>query len=207
MPFVVFEGLDGCGKTTLMTQLQSFLQDLEHEVVVTREPGGTELGRSLRQLLLSPLSQPPVPRTEVLLYVADRAQHVETLIRPALDEGRWVLSDRFKASTVAFQEGGRSLSPQQIRQLNDFAVGDCHPDLTVLLDLSVEESQKRIAQRGDGQDRLESENFDFHKRVRQSFLQQSREEENWLVLDAKKTPEELFEDLKSELRRRGWGES
>ncbi len=206
MPFVVFEGLDGCGKSTLLKKLQVFLESNSQKVTVSREPGGTELGRTIRQLLLSHSLDPPVAKAEVLLYLADRAQHVETLIRPSLTQGHWVLSDRFKGSTVAFQEGGRSLQSEQIRQLNDFAVSGCDADLTVLLDLSVEESQSRINQRGGEQDRLESESLEFHQRVRQSFLRQAKEEKNWLVLDAVCTPDELFTNLKSEFKRRGWDE-
>ena len=208
MPFIVFEGLDGCGKTTLIKKLENALKNSTQkgtdQIVTTREPGGTSLGVAMRQFLLTPSEQPPVAKCEALLYLADRAQHVELVIKPSLNQGAWVLSDRFKASTVAFQQSGRKIPLEQIHWLNNFATSALEPDLTVLLDLSVEESQQRSKKRKLAQDRMESEDYSFHERVRQSFLDQSKQEKNWLVLDAAHSPEELLSQLLAEIRRRKW---
>lgn len=213
MFFMVFEGLDGSGKSSLMRMLDQHLAGLSFSTVVTREPGGTEVGDQLRDLILQKRENAPTPRTELLMYQASRAQHVDLVIRPALAEKKWVLCDRFSASSVAFQGGGRGISKQQVEWLNHFSTNDLVPDLTVLLDLSVEESKKRRSRRSDQtgseDDRIESEKDDFHERVRNAFLVQANESKaagknNWLVLNAALTPDELFKILIADLRTRGW---
>jgi len=209
MPFLAFEGLDGSGKSTLMNQLEAQLKQNHILVMRTREPGGTELGEEIRQLILRTSGEAPVPRTELLLYQAIRAQHVEQKIKPALARQEWVLSDRFAASSIAFQAGGRSISQEDVVWLNQFSTKGLQPDLTVLLDLPVEDSLARREQRqqktGIQADRIEKEKNDFHQRVRDSFLQQAQQnKENWLVLDAEKPTEELMKILWSDLRRRNW---
>lgn len=208
MKFLVFEGLDGAGKSTLMRGLQAELQTRGISFCQTREPGGTPLAEDIRQCLLRTDGEAPIDRCEVLLYEASRAQHVEKVIRPALLRGDWVLCDRFYASTVAFQAGGRRISRAEINWLNAFAIAGCEPDLTVLLDISIEESEKRLVARaaqGDEKDRLEREQRDFHERVRQSFLQQAEEQhEKWLVLDATKPSQILLSQLIQRLEENHW---
>ena len=189
-----------------MSALEQELQGRGLSYIQTREPGGTPLGDEIRQMILRKEGPAPVPRTELLLYEASRAQHVEQVIRPALQQNKWVLCDRFTASSVAFQGGGREISEADVVMLNHFATGNLQADLTILLDLSVEESRGRRSQRnshtGDGEDRIESEADTFHEKVRQSFLAQARSQKNWLVLDARLTKAELFTQLLKELQER-----
>lgn len=200
MKFLVFEGLDGSGKSSLMAALERELERRGMSFQRTREPGGTPLGDEVRHMILRKEGPTPVPRAELLMYEVSRAQLVEQVIRPTLAKGVWVLCDRFTASSVAFQGGGRNISENEVEMLNDFATGGLKPDLTVLLDLSVEESRRRRqgrgAQNGEGEDRIESEADSFHEKVRQSFLKQARSAgDSWLVLNAQETPEVLFQQL------------
>jgi len=172
--FITFEGPECAGKTTQITLLKEYLSASGREVVVTREPGGTEIGEALRGIVKHHRGSVPVSdETEVLLFAASRAQHVAELISPALERGCAVICDRFIDSTTAYQGYARGLDMDFIRQLNDFAVGDCLPDLTVLLDISADESLARGRKREDTLfvfDRIESEEIDFHRRVREGFL-------------------------------------
>lgn len=209
MFFLAFEGLDGSGKSSLMNQLQQHLNESRISFIQTREPGGTVIGDQLREIILAKSAEVPGPRTELLLYEASRAQHVDLVIRPALEQKKWVLCDRFSASSVAFQGGGRSILEDQVHWLNDFATDSLKPDLNILLDLTVEQSQKRREERsrrtGGTPDRMESEQVDFHERVRAGFLRQAvKEPAEWLVLDAAQPPAELFRLLLQELRGRKW---
>lgn len=209
MFFLAFEGLDGSGKSSLMRQLQAYLTDQNFTYIQTREPGGTELGDKLRELILTKAGQAPTPRTELLMYEASRSQHVDLVIKPALEKKQWVLCDRFSASSVAFQAGGRQISEDQVHWLNNFATDSLKPHLNILLDLTVDESQKRRQKRtaevGEAEDRIESEAAAFHERVRQGFLKQAvAHPSEWLVLDASKKPEELFHILMGELKSRKW---
>lgn len=211
MPFLVFEGLDGSGKSSLMNRLDQELSGKGLAVLRTREPGGTPLGDEIRELLLRSTGPAPVPRTELLLYEASRAQHVEEVIKPALQKQMWVLCDRFTASSIAFQAGGREISEEWVQQLNEFATDSLRIDLTILLDLSVDESRRRRNNRssasGVAEDRMESEADTFHERVRHSFLQQAKESpERWLVLDAALSPDQLIARLMNHLRSQTWGE-
>lgn len=147
MAFLVFEGLDGAGKSTLISGVENHLKALGQKVHLTREPGGTPLGEEIRQQLLRVEGDTPVPRAEMLLYEAARAQHVDRVIRPGLAEGKWILCDRFAPSTVAFQVGGRGLDRTAIDYLNSYATDGLLPDLVVLVDLPVEESLARMAKR------------------------------------------------------------
>ncbi|MBC7467389.1 MAG: dTMP kinase, partial [Bdellovibrio sp.] len=160
-------------------------------------------------LILEKSKVPPSPRTELLMYEASRSQHVDQVIRPALQSKKWVLCDRFTASSVAFQSGGRNISRDQVDWLNTFATDSLKPHLQILLDLSVGESksrrQTRVGEIGGAEDRIESEADDFHQRVRSGFLKQAEESpKDWLVLNAAKTPSELFQDLLVELKARQW---
>jgi len=176
---VVFEGLDGAGKSTLIKLFKEELLQRHQNVTVTREPGGTELGEELRQIILRRDKEAPSPRTELLLYEAIRAQHVEKLIRPKLNQGEWVLCDRFSASSIAFQAGGRKIAEEDVKWLNSFATDNLTAGVTILLDLTYDEAKQRQAHRfeskGEMADRMEAEARDFHERVRDSFLKQAQE--------------------------------
>jgi dTMP kinase len=210
MAFIVFEGLDGSGKSTLIHRLNQFLMQHQIQVVLTREPGGTPLAEEIRKLVLARADgEVPCPRTEVLLYQASRAQHVEQVIRPALARCDWVLCDRFYASTISFQSYGRSLDRKDIDLLNNYAVSGTHPDLTVLIDLTVAASRQRLESRlqknQSSIDRIEAEALSFHEKVRLGYLAQARElPDSWLVLDGLQSPEELFQSVCHELKKRGW---
>lgn len=205
MHFLAFEGLDGAGKSTLMEGLRTQLKARGIPFVFTREPGGTPLGEEIRTLLLKVEGEAPCARAEALLYQAGRAQHVDTLIRPALAAKKWVISDRFAASSVAFQAGGREIGIDSIRWLNTFSTAALEPDLYVLLDLTVEESLRRLQGRDRESDRFERENREFHERVRQSYLKMALEKrDRWLVLSAAETPERLLQQLIQSLQERQW---
>ncbi|MEB3200897.1 MAG: dTMP kinase [Synechococcaceae cyanobacterium] len=177
--FVVLEGIDGSGKTTQLERLRQWLpgsglMPASAALVVTREPGGTALGRALRQLLLHPPEQAsPCSTSELLLYAADRAQHVQTLIRPALERGDWVLSDRFSGSTLAYQGDGRGLSRELIGQLELWATAGLTPDLTLWLDLPVAAAGQRRSDRGP--DRIEAAGEAFQERVAAGFARLAAE--------------------------------
>jgi len=183
--FITLEGGDGVGKTTNADLLEEWLTVEQHQTVLrTREPGGTALGRQIRELLLHTPGHVN-PKAEALLYAADRAQHAATVIKPALERGEVVLQDRYIDSSIAYQGAGRVLGADEIRQLSSWATGELWPDLTILLDLDpVEGERRRLAVR-TGYDRLEAEAADFHRRVRDGFLTIAEAEpERFLVIDA-----------------------
>lgn len=206
--FIVFEGLDGSGKSTLIKFLDCELKNRGIPVVLTREPGGTVLAEKIRDLLLTTEGEVPLAKTELLLYQAGRCQHVEKVIRPALKKGHWVICDRYKASSLAFQVGGRGLDPKDVHWLNNFATQSLDADLTVLLDVSVEESKSRRTQRESdlqtSADRFEREKDEFHERVRKFYLNLAKTEGSWMVLDAQSSAEAMQSVLIDDLRRRGW---
>jgi dTMP kinase len=183
--FITLEGGDGAGKTTQAERLEQWLGEHGRHVVRTREPGGTDLGQRIREIVLHERGH-IAPRAEALLYAADRAHHVETVVRPALARGSVVLQDRYIDSSVAYQGVARGLGAEQIRSVSDWAADGATPDLTVLLDLDVTVGRARVAAaRGDVFDRLESEAETFHETVRQAFLAMARAEpERFLVVDA-----------------------
>ena len=196
--FIVLEGIDGCGKTTQLAHLSRWLSSSGllpggASVVCTREPGGTPLGQSVRNLLLHSSSEAaPAPTAELLLYAADRAQHVETLIRPALERGDWVLSDRFTGSTLAYQGYGRGLDVALIDQLERIATAGLTPDLTLWFELSLEDSLRR--RRGDVADRIEAEGRVFLDRVGMGFAALARER-GWSRVEASRSVAEVSEGL------------
>lgn len=171
--FIALEGIDGCGKTTQLTALAEWLpmsgmMPNGAQLIVTREPGGTAFGVSLRNSLLAPeKGKEPCRTAELLLYMADRAQHVETVIKPALEAGNWVLCDRFSASTVAYQGYGRGFSLTDIQMLQEFVSQQIKPDLQLLLDISVDEALKRT--RDKQPDRIEAEGKEFLEKVHYGF--------------------------------------
>lgn len=205
MPFVVFEGLDGSGKSTLIKGLADELTLRHKNVVLTREPGGTALGDEIRKLLLESGPCAPVPRAELLLYQAGRAQHVEQVIQPALKRGDWVICDRFTASSLAFQCGGRGIDEAEVEKLNHYATGGLKPDLSVLLQVSVATSEKRRSTRTNI-DRFELEKSEFHQRVFEHYLKQVKASpSDWMVIDGEgRSPKVLLEELLKQLEQRRW---
>jgi len=180
--FITFEGGDGSGKSTQVGLLTAWLESESHEVVHSREPGGTELGVELRNIVLHRRGH-IAPRAEALLYAADRAHNVATKVRPALERGAVVIQDRYLDSSVAYQGAGRVLGADEVRELSLWATEGLLPDLTVLLDLDPTIGRARIA--GGVYDRLEEEKNDFHERVRASYLSLAEAEpERFLLLDA-----------------------
>ncbi len=178
--FVAFEGGDGAGKSTQVAFLRDWLTDQGYAVLVTRQPGGTELGRQIRELVLH--GDHVSPRAEALLFAADKAHHVDTLVRPALERGEVVVTDRYADSSIAYQGAGRDLGVAEITSLQHWAVGGLLPDLTVVLDVTPQLGRDR---RGLVHDRLESEQDAFHARVRQHFLDiAAADPQRYLVLDA-----------------------
>jgi dTMP kinase len=170
--FITFEGIDGCGKTTQLRLLASELRARTLDVVNTREPGGTTLGQKLRAALLDVKEQVD-PLAELLVFAADRAHHVRTLLVPALAQDKIVISDRYADATVAYQGSGRGFKPELIRQIVELATNGLTPDLTLLFDLSVADSAVRTRRRvaAKRSDRLDSEKVEFHERVRQAYLE------------------------------------
>ena len=201
--FLVLEGIDSCGKTTQLRHLANWLprSGLMPEgarLHLTREPGGTALGMALRKLVLHPPGDAsPEPLAELLLYAADRAQHVAQLIRPALEQGHWVLSDRFSGSTLAYQGYGRELDLDLIQQLEQIATAGLVPDLTFWLELSVEESLVRRDARSN--DRIEAEGVEFLTRVATGFAVLARER-SWVPLQADQQVESVSSALESQLK-------
>ena len=171
--FISFEGIEGSGKSTQVALLAQALRSQGHEVVVTREPGGTAVGQVLRRLLLESTSAPLAPGAELYLMLADRAQHVQEIIAPALRADKIVISDRFVDSTTAYQGYGRGVELALLTQFNAFACDGCMPALTLILDLPVSEGLRRVRQRQsgtEGTDRFEAESVAFHERVRAGYL-------------------------------------
>ena len=177
--FIAFEGPEGCGKSTHLPLLAAFLRERGIEVVTTREPGGTALAEQIRTMLQSIRDEAPVPSAEVLLFLASRAQHVAKVIRPALERGAWVLTDRFEDSTFAYQGAGRGFDDRTLRELNRFATGGCSPDLVLLLDIPRTTGRQRLSARQAATvteaDRFEREAELFHERLREGFLALARE--------------------------------
>lgn len=186
--FITFEGADGCGKSTQLNMLADYLTKKGFEVIVTREPGAKGLGEKIREILLN-YDGPVSDRCESFLFLADRAQHIDMIVNPAVEAGKIVLCDRHTDSTVAYQGYGRQLPLDRIIMLNEMAVNGRHPDLTFVFDIDVETSMKRV---GDDKDRMESAGKEFHNRVRYGYLEIAKQEPKRVkVLDATKTIDEI----------------
>lgn len=205
---ITFEGIDGCGKSTQMRLLEQYLTERGVAVVSTREPGGTELGRKIRSALLDGDKGSVEPLAELLLYAADRAQHVRQVIMPALAEGKVVLSDRFYDATTVYQGYARGFDLKLVNQLNELATGGLKPDLTLLFDVDVETGLGRTRRRADetgvaapGPDRLDQEPVEFHERVRKAYLEiAAREPERFRIIPSAGPVEETFELMVQEVQ-------
>lgn len=198
--FITFEGGEGAGKSTQIKLLEAELKKRGVEVVLTREPGGTRLSEKVRSLLKDELEDPPCDRSELLLFLAARAQLVKNVIKPALERGAWVLSDRFSDSTFAYQGYGRGLDLKILRLANDFACDGLKSDLTLLMEISSEESLKRMRSResatGTVADRIENAGDDFHSRLRFGFKDLAAQEPGRIkTIDASGTIEEVQEKI------------
>ena len=190
--FITFEGTDGCGKTTQIERLKDYFESQGRKVIMTREPGAKGLGTKLREILLN-YDGEVSSNCESFLFLADRAQHIDTLIKPAIERGEIVLCDRHIDSTVAYQGYGRGLDLDRIHMLNDIATSGMKPDITFVFDIDVETAQERV---GKTKDRMESAGLEFFKRVRQGFLEIAKSEPNRVkVLDATQTRDEISEQV------------
>lgn len=186
--FITIEGTEGAGKSTALAHIQHFLADAARPVISTREPGGTELGEEIRQVLLHPKSPDTMaPLAELLLMFASRAQLIEQFIKPALSAGTWVVSDRYVDASFAYQGGGRQMDKDAIATLDRLVVNDLYPDLTLLMDVPAELGQARAFSRGQEKDRIEQEKMDFFTRVRQAYLARAEQDPDRIkVIDASK---------------------
>lgn len=190
--FITLEGADGCGKTTQLNLLKEYLTSRGYEIVVTREPGGKGLGEKLREILLN-YDGEVSDRCEAFLYLADRAQNIDTIIKPAINSGKIVLCDRHTDSSVAYQGYGREQNIENINMLNELAVNGVHPDLTIVFDIDTETSMARV---GAEKDRLESAGIEFHKRVRNGYLEIAKKNPQRIkVVDASQTIEDVQRDV------------
>jgi dTMP kinase len=195
--FVAFEGGEGAGKSTQSERLRTWLEADGYDVVLTREPGDTEVGAKLRKIVLDPSTGDISPRTEALLYAADKAEHVERVVAPALARGAVVVTDRYVDSTLAYQGAGRALADREVERIARWATDDLRPNLTVLLDLPPQQGLTRFEER----DRIEAESVDFHERVRAGFVQLAgASPEHYLVVDARRPVDEIAEEIRHRLR-------
>lgn len=197
--FITIEGPDGAGKTTQLKKICEYLTSGGKKVLVTREPGGTSLGERLREVLLSPAGESPVPEAEALIYAASRAQLIKNVISPALSKGTYVLCDRFVDSSLAYQGWARGLGIREILEINRWFMGEVWPDITILLDIDPQISLKRLER---AKDRLERETYGFHKKVREGFLKvQEMFPERIRLIDASGSPEEVFDKIVECIRK------
>jgi dTMP kinase len=201
--FITFEGTEGSGKSTQIRLLGDLLKKHRVPHLLTREPGGSRLSTQLRHWILNKLEYNLVPKAELFLFLADRAQHVDEVVIPALRQGKVVLCDRYTDSTLAYQGGGRGFDLGLLDVLNRAATGGLKPDLTLLFDIPVEIGLKRAAGRGKGKDRMEKEKVRFHRKVRQVFLKIAKKEKRrFIVLDGRQGVQEVYRKVLYELNER-----
>jgi dTMP kinase len=201
--FITFEGPEGSGKTTQIRLLVEWLRQQGHDVVLTREPGGTDIGNQIRAVLHDPHNTAMDAGAEILLYSADRAQHVAQRIRPALAAGRVVVSDRYADSTLAYQGYGRGLDLETLRAITGFATGGLTPDLTLYLDIVPKEGLQRRQLGGDEWNRLDAEAPEFHQRVRAGYLELvTQQPERWAVIDGNRSVEEVQAEIRTLVQAR-----
>lgn len=202
--FITFEGPDGAGKTSVLQDLLPQLEQFGREIVTTREPGGVAIAESIREVILDPQNIAMDDKTELLLYIAARRQHLKERILPALEKGQLLLVDRFIDSSVAYQGFGRGLNVADIDWLNDFATDGLKPDLTLYFDINVEEGLARIARNKDREvDRLDMETVDMHERVRQGYLSiLEKEVQRMVKIDASQPLEAVVADVLAVIKKR-----
>jgi len=204
--FITFEGIEGCGKSTQTKALADYFSEKSLSFIVTREPGGTFISEKIREILLDNENHEMNAETELLLYMASRSQHTASKIIPALESGKHVICDRYYDSTLAYQGAARDLDTKFIDQLIDFATYSTSPDLTFLLDISVEESEERICHRG--KDRMEQESKEFHQKVRKEFLNLAKKYSNrYIVIDGRQSPEIITDKIKQAIKLKMDGEN
>lgn len=198
--FITIEGGEGVGKTTNIAFIQGLLAEKGIETVVTREPGGTPLAEEIREVLIKNREEAVVSETELLLMFAARAQHLHRLILPAIEAGKWVISDRFTDATYAYQSGGRGVPAEKVALLENFVQGEFRPDLTLLLDAPIEVGMQRARDRGK-LDRFEEEQQTFFEKVRANYLERSQQESGrFKIVDASKSLESVQESIQEQLR-------
>lgn len=192
--FITFEGVDGAGKSSLIIGLHAALIDRGLEVIQTRAPGGTEPGRIIRELLLHP-HDPMVNKAELFLFLADRSQHVEKVIVPALEQGKVVLCDRYNDSTVAYQGRARGFGEKRVRELCDFATDNLTPNLTIYLDIDPTIGLNRVKEATGSKDQIEAEDIAYHRNIRSAFLDMAKQNPaRFKIIDARKSREEVFQE-------------
>jgi dTMP kinase len=195
--FVCLEGGEGSGKSTQSRLLRDALGAAGYTVLLTHEPGDTAVGEELRRIVLSPETGALADKTEALLYAADKAEHVETVVRPALDRGAVVITDRYVDSTLAYQGAGRSLEVAEVEQVARWATGDLRPHLTVVLDLEPTAGLGRF----EGRDRIEGESLEFHERVREAFVRMAKADpDHYLVLDARAAVQDIHDQIHARIQ-------
>ena len=201
--FITFEGIEGCGKTTQVDLLVKYLEEKNISCIKTLEPGGTDIGQAIRKVLLDSKNTHLAPLTELILYAADRAQHVNEIIKPALDQGKWVVCDRFYDATVAYQGFGRGMNMDLISFLNSLAAEGASPDLTILMDCPEDIGLTRALERNRTQDledqgRFEKEKMEFHRKVRGGYLNLAEKyQDRFTIIDASRSINEIKEDIRS----------
>lgn len=194
--FIVIEGPDACGKTTQIEKLKNYLSENQKEVILTREPGGTEISEKIRKLILDPKNENMKDETEALLYAASRAQHYLEKIKPAVESGKVVICDRFVHSSLVYQGYARKLGIQKVKEINDFALNEYSPDVILYFDIDYDEAQERLISRGN-LDRLEKASEEFHRDIYRGYKKVFKEvSQNVEVIDARKNIEEVFNVVK-----------
>jgi dTMP kinase len=205
--FIVVEGVNGAGKSTLLEKIARLIRSKNRPLILTKEPGGTSLGKEIRAIVLEQRAGPLSSRAEVLLFAADRAEHVATVITPALSRKDIVVSDRYLYSSIAFQGYGRELGAEQVHQINQYAIGSVRPDFVIMLDLDPLTGLQRAKKRSSNEsaperDSFEEEELAFHERIRSGFLEMADTyQEPFIVLDASKTPEAVFAEVAPVIER------
>ena len=199
--FITFEGIDGCGKSTQCELLKNYLSDNGKDFIFVREPGGTVIGERIREILLDKKNTQMTPRTELLLFEAARAQITDEVIKPALDEGRIVICDRFFDSSSAYQGMARGMGMDFVSSLNMAATGGLKPDVTFFFDITAEEALSRRGKRGEASDRIELAGMKFQEDVRRGYLELAENSDGRIVtIDASKSVEDIFEEVKGALK-------
>ena len=192
--FITLEGIEGSGKTTQAELLKEYLVSNGMDVVLTREPGGSPIGEKIRRILLDPSNTAMAPLAELFLYEASRTQHVREVIRPAMDNGNWVICDRFYDASTAYQGYGRGIDTKTVVELNLVATGGLKPDLTIVLDVPVSDGLKRL---GQDLDRIEGETMEFHQQVREGYQEIARDDPDRVrLVDGTGSPEETFNQVR-----------